>query len=62
MTTDELKALLNNAYLLGFNASGEGYNGEFPFADRGKNPEKDIDWVKERDQQIENMIKVAEGK
>jgi hypothetical protein len=62
MTTDELKALLNNAYLLGFNASGEGYNGEFPFADRGKNPEKDIDWVKERDQQIEAMLAAAEGK
>ena len=53
---------LNKAYLLGFNVSGEGYNGEFPFADRGKNPEKDIDWVKERDQQIEAMLAAAEGK
>lgn len=35
-------------YLAGFNASGEGWNGEYPFADYGKNPEEDADWVERR--------------
>lgn len=36
-------------YLAGFNASGEGWNGEYPFSDDGKSPLEDADWVGYRD-------------
>lgn len=38
------------AYLLGFNASGEGYNGEYPFSDNHSPPESNSDWCKNRDE------------
>jgi hypothetical protein len=41
--------LLEAAYLAGFNASGEGYNGEFPFDDRDQKPQHDPAWCKDRD-------------
>lgn len=37
------------AYLAGFNASGEGWNGEYPFQDKGRSPEADADWIAARD-------------
>jgi len=37
------------AYLAGFNASGEGWNGEYPFQDHGKLPETDAHWIETRD-------------
>ena len=39
----------NAAYLAGFNASGEGWNGEYPFSDKSKSPEDDPDWIATRD-------------
>ena len=39
----------NAAYLAGFNASGEGWNGEYPFSDKSKSPEDDPDWIAARD-------------
>jgi hypothetical protein len=47
MTEDEA---LKAAYLAGFNASGEGYNGEYPF--HGAHPEQDAGWIKNRDNEI----------
>jgi hypothetical protein len=47
MTDDEA---LKAAYLAGFNASGEGYNGEYPF--HGAHPEQDAGWIKNRDNEI----------
>jgi len=44
--------LLEAAYLAGFNASGEGYNGEFPFDDRDQKPQHDFAWCKDRDNAI----------
>jgi hypothetical protein len=44
--------LLEAAYLAGFNASGEGYNGEYPFQDHNAHPEQDDGWVKGRDKAI----------
>jgi hypothetical protein len=44
--------LLEAAYLAGFNASGEGYNGEFPFDDRDQKPQHDPAWCKDRDNAI----------
>jgi hypothetical protein len=43
---------LDAAYLAGFNASGEGYNGEYPFQDHGAHPEQDAGWIKNRDNEI----------
>ena len=44
--------LLEAAYLAGFNASGEGYNGEFPFDDRDQKPQHDPAWCKDKDNAI----------
>jgi hypothetical protein len=55
-TKDEaLKLALEAAYLAGFNASGEGWNGEYPFGDYSQQPEQDKNWYAERD----NFIKQA---
>ncbi len=43
---------LDAAYLAGFNASGEGYNGEYPFRDHGAHPEQDAGWIKNRDNEL----------
>jgi hypothetical protein len=59
MTKDEaLDKALEAAYLAGFNASGEGYNGEYPFRDHGAHPEQDAGWIKNRDSEL-NAIKQA---
>ncbi len=53
MTKDEaLDLALEAAYLAGFNASGEGYNGEYPFRDHGAHPEQDAGWIKNRDKEL----------
>ena len=46
MTKEEIKLAIETAYLAGFNASGEGYNGEYPF--EHSNPEDDAYWVEKR--------------
>ena len=51
-----------DGYLRGFNSSGEGYNGEFPFGDKGRNPEDDESWRIGRDAAIRAKIKAAEGR
>lgn len=40
---------LRRGYLAGFNASGEGWNGEYPFQDKGRSPEGSPEWVIKRD-------------
>jgi hypothetical protein len=42
MTEPRAKKLLKQAYIAGFNVSGEGWNGEYPYGDRGTNPAKDL--------------------
>jgi hypothetical protein len=49
MTEDKA---LEAAYLAGFNASGEGYNGEYPFGDHVQDPEEDAVWCKDRDDEL----------
>jgi hypothetical protein len=49
LKAERVKAL-EEAYLAGFKASGEGWNGEFPF--EGEDPEKDAHWVERRDRFI----------
>jgi hypothetical protein len=53
MNAKEIKLAIETAYLAGFNASGEGYNGEYPFEHR--NPEDDAYWVEKRNQAINAM-------
>ena len=53
---DTLRLALEVAYLAGFNASGEGYNGEYPFGDKNQNPEHDAVWCKDRDNVLEEAL------
>jgi hypothetical protein len=56
MTKESLKLALESAYLAGFNASGEGYNGEYPFGDKNQNPEQDAVWIKDRDNALRERL------
>ena len=51
-TEKELQA----AYLAGFNASAEGYNGEYPYADNSAWPEADSAWVAQRDLNLKGIV------
>ena len=44
------------AYLAGWNASGEGYNAEYPFGDHARNPEEDAAWIKDRDNALREAL------
>lgn len=46
---------LRAAYYEGFMASGEGWNGEYPFRDGGKDPRLDGFWCQTRDNAIEAL-------
>ena len=54
-TEKELQA----AYLAGFNASAEGYNGEYPFADNPAWPEHDSAWRSKRDRDLKKIVSEA---
>ena len=56
ITLEELHNLLNKAYLMGFNNTCEGYNGEYPFDDKEINPEDDKGWVEKRDANINTLV------
>ena len=56
MTKEVLKLALEAAYLAGFDASGEGYNAEYPFGDHKKDPEQDAAWVKDRDNALRQAL------
>ncbi|CAB5220185.1 hypothetical protein UFOVP232_78 [uncultured Caudovirales phage] len=56
MTKEALKLALEAAYLAGFDASGEGYNAEYPFGDHKKDPEQDAAWVKHRDNALREAL------
>lgn len=43
------RVIAEKAYLAGFNAAGEGYNGEWPFHDKGISPDTDEGWLIGRD-------------
>lgn len=49
---DERERAWKQGYAAGFKSSGEGYNGEFPFADRNVVPEHDPGWLKDRDRAL----------
>lgn len=49
-----LQEQMRAAYLAGFNASGEGWNGEI-MQDKGKNPADDADWTHRRDENLADL-------
>jgi hypothetical protein len=53
---DDLVRLLHAAYLAGFKASGEGWNGEYPFGQNGTDMEADEYYKQRRDKAIEALI------
>ena len=56
MSKEAMKLALEAAYLAGFNASGEGYNAEYPFGDYARNPEEDAAWIKARDNALREAL------
>jgi hypothetical protein len=62
MKDEALKLALEAAYLAGFNASGEGWNGEYPFGDYSQQPEQDKNWYAERDDFIKGVQKLFDDK
>ncbi len=55
---------MRRGYLLGFNASGEGWNGEYPFQDQARSPESSLEWVVHRDRtlsELDNPQEESEG-
>ena len=57
---EKMKQALEAAYLAGFNASGEGYNGEYPFGDKMQDPSENRVWKKDRDNYVSQAIAKAE--
>ncbi len=53
---DRLRSLFEAAYLAGFMASGEGWNGEHPFQDRGLDPSDDDYWRERRDVDLARLV------
>lgn len=51
--------IVMKAYLAGFASTGEGWNGEHPFSDRGLNPLDDADWCEMRDKFIASILSEA---
>lgn len=49
---------LKAVYRIGFQSSGEGYNGEYPF--NFENPEVDSDWCIRRDEKMKMVAKYAQ--
>ena len=56
MSKEAMKLALEAAYLAGWNASGEGYNSEYPFGDHARNPEEDAAWIKDRDNALREAL------
>ncbi len=54
----KVQQALEAAYLAGFQATGEGYNAEYPF--EGRNPEDDAAWVRDRDDALHQLLEQPE--
>jgi hypothetical protein len=55
------RVIAEKAYLAGFNAAGEGYNGEWPFHDKGISPDTDEGWLIGRDMTLAALLPAGEG-
>lgn len=56
---DTIRIRIEKAYLLGFQASGEGHNGEYPFEQRDVEPETDHNWTKQRDVDLKAVMETV---
>ena len=57
MLDPQMAEIMRRCYLLGFLASGEGHNGEYPYGDHGDDPAKDPDWAERRDTDLFGVVK-----
>jgi hypothetical protein len=53
--------LVRAAFLAGFNASGEGWNGEYPFRDHGIDPASDEYFIRLMDEAIDAIVAQVMG-
>lgn len=53
---ERLRKVLEAAYAAGFEASGEGWNAEYPFADRNEDFEKRPRWIEQRDKRLASLF------
>lgn len=60
MELPEVRARIEAAYLAGFNSSGEGWNGEYPFHDNNQDPTQDKHWAACRDAALAPFTTVKE--
>lgn len=49
-----IRAAEEAAFLKGFNISGQGWNGEYPFDDQGKDPTADPHWLAARESALKS--------
>jgi hypothetical protein len=54
--TERAAKIMKAAYAAGFEASGEGWNAEYPFADHNGDFEKDADWLAKRDERLRPLL------
>jgi hypothetical protein len=59
---DEAREAWKRGYLAGFMASGEGWNGEYPFQDASRNAEQDEYWIECRDATLAALAAEPERK
>jgi hypothetical protein len=58
MNKEQIIELVERAYRLGFGASGQGYNAEYPYSDKSKKPEHDKEWLDGRNLDLEEIYKI----
>jgi hypothetical protein len=56
MSIDAMRQALEAAYLAGFYRSGEGYNSDYPFSNKGLDPLDDPYWIESRDAYVRTAI------
>jgi hypothetical protein len=54
-----VKEMLELAYFDGFMASGEGYNGEFPYTQKGIDPSTEQYWCNDREFAVKTIMEDA---
>lgn len=54
--TEAFKLAIEAAYLSGFNASGEGWNAQYPFDDKKESIKANASWIKSRDKYVSVVL------
>lgn len=58
---NDILVMFREAYLAGFDQSGEGYNAEYPFSDQKRDPEKDARWIENRETDLTAILLRSKG-